>query len=146
MPTPTVEPVLPPPATLAPTTTPTSVPPALYMSGQLTVQQTFLADLDEGLQTQDGADIWFEADTDTDRFVTPVNTTWLADIGPTEATYETCAMATYTNQRIPVQELPPGETFCVRTDEGRLAAAKVEAGPGPSPGQLQLTFTTWPPQ
>jgi hypothetical protein len=145
MPTPTVEPVLPPPATMQPTTPPTVEPP-FYMSGMLTVQQTFLADLDEGQQTQDGADIWFEADTENDRFLTPVNATWIADLGPAEATYEACATATYTNQRIAVQELPPGETFCVRTDEGRLSAAKVEAGPGPSPGQLQLTFTTWPPR
>jgi hypothetical protein len=145
LPTPSVQPVLPPPATMDPSTPPT-VEPRFYMSGMLTVQQTFLADLDEGLQAQEGADIWFEADTANDRFITPVNNTWIADIGTSEVSFQTCATATYTNQRIPVQELPPGEAFCVRTDEGRFSAAKVEAGPGPSPGQLQLTFTTWPPQ
>ncbi|GAB3425438.1 COG1470 family protein [Flindersiella endophytica] len=145
LPTPSIKPVLPPPATMEPSS-PATVAPRFYMSGMLTVQQTFLADLDEGLQTQDGADIWFEADTADERFVTPVNNTWIADIGTSDVSYQTCATATYTNQRVPVQDLPPGEAFCVRTDEGRFSAASVESGPGPSPGQLQLTFTTWPSQ
>jgi len=116
----------------------------VHHQGQLQIRQTFLADLDVGLETDQGADIWFEADTDTDRFITPAaGTVLVAAMGTVEPSFEQCAEAQLSSERIPIQDLPAGSVVCVLTDEQRLSVFRVDSPPGPSPGILGISVTTF---
>jgi beta-lactam-binding protein with PASTA domain len=48
-------------------------PPKSYSVGDLTVRGTWMADLDRGIETQDGADFWWQQATPTERYLTPKN-------------------------------------------------------------------------
>lgn len=138
----------PPPATTeeetSPPTTTTTAPPTVHSEGEFEIRQTFLADLDNGLETDEGADIWFEADTATERFITPsAPDVRLAALGTVEPSFEQCSDASLTVDRIPIQDLPAGSVFCVLTDEERLSVVIVEDPSGPSPGILGISFTTF---
>ncbi len=140
-PPPPVEPSEPPPPVEPPP--PPPPPPPVHAEGDLDIRQTFLVDLDEGLETKQGADIWFQAETATDRFITPRTDAVLASIGVVEPSHAKCTEAELTAERIPLQDLPAGTVVCVLTDEQRLSVVVVEEPPGPSPGILGISYTTF---
>jgi beta-lactam-binding protein with PASTA domain len=112
--------------------------------GTLRIPQTYQADLDDGvLRTGDPADIWFEAVTDTQRFLTFLGNTGFAKPPRRGPSLEDCIAAKYGRGRIPMDRLPEGSEFCVRTNGGRYAALRVDRPIGPSPGTLEITYITW---
>jgi hypothetical protein len=117
--------------------------PQTHSTGPLVIPQTYLADLDEGQVTQDGADIWFEADTATSRFVTPRNGARIAIAGTSSVGRDGCRQLSLSAQRINIRDLPPGTYVCVRTNEGRISQFRVNARVGRSPGELRIGYTTW---
>jgi hypothetical protein len=125
------------------------VVPAIHSSGSLEIQQTFRADLDEGQVsvsggTNPGMDIWFEADTAVERFVTPTSSAvTLARVGTSSVGFGGCSTTPLSNTRIPIAELPEGSFVCVRTDLGRFSEFVVTTTVGPSPGILRIDYTTW---
>ena len=132
-------------ATPAPTATPEPTPmPVTHSTGSLAIDQTWMADLDEGqVDVGAGMDIWFEAETATERYVTPTNGAMIAAVGTSSIGREGCAAAPLSNSRIPIQSLPAGAYVCVRTNQGRFSQFRVNAAVGPSPGVLQIEYTTW---
>ncbi len=127
-----------------PTRTPTRPPSITHSTGPLSIQQTYLADLDEGKITSGTtADIWFEAVTATQRYVTPVNGARIAKAGMTSIGRNGCAAAPLSSTRININDLPIGSYVCVRTNQGRYSQFRVNAAVGPSPGTLVIGYTTW---
>lgn len=116
-----------------------------FLRGSLVLGQTAAADLDqvnfEGDESQ--ADIWFEAETETERYLTPQNGAMIAYIGSTANAATACAGTSMTEDRLPVDRLTGGDVVCVRTNEGRLAVMNVFEPATPSPGQLRLSITTY---
>ncbi len=111
--------------------------------GNLDVRQTFLFDLDTGREVQSGdSDIWFEAVTAKERYLTPKNG---ATIGVVRAAgdYESCSGATLSDRRIPVNKLPDSIAVCVRTSRGNLGSFKLREPVGPSPGVLKIMYVVW---
>lgn len=129
-----------------------AVPPAdgdtlggtnVIASGNRKIPQTYLFDLDSGKLVRNGdADIWFEAETETERYLTPRNG---AAIGFTreKLSLEVCSAVRMAERRIPIQRLPEGVYACVRTSRGNLAAFKLLEPVGPSPGTMLIQFSTW---
>ena len=111
--------------------------------GGLEVHQTDLFDLDSGqiVRNRD-ADFWFEAVTETERYLTPRNG---ASIGFTreKTTYEICSQVKMTEQRIPIRRIPKNSYACVRTSRGNLASFKLLEPVGPSPGIMKISYITW---
>lgn len=138
-PTPTPVPTVRP----TPTPTPTPVLIRVHSSGTLRIRQTFLADLDEGQEIQAGADVWFEADTATSRFITPRNGATIAKMGTGAPGKNGCAGANLSTTRVDLNQLPVGTYVCVKTNQNRFAQFRIDAGPGPSPGTLTISWTTW---
>jgi hypothetical protein len=129
---------------------PQAPPVTVHKSGELVINQTFTADLDElivgaNAAGPDNIDVFFQAQTETVRFVTPENGTQLAEIGPVDDPVAACATASLSDQQIPIGGLATGDVICVRTTENRLSAATVEEPVGPSPGRLRLSVTTFEP-
>jgi Ig-like domain-containing protein/Big-like domain-containing protein len=129
------------PAPVPPTRTPSAV---THKTGPLNIVQTFTADLDEGdYPGGANADIWFEAVTATERYVTPRNGATIVKYGSSAPTVYSCAAAALSGSRINVNDLPVGTYVCVKTNQGRYSEFRVNSGPGPSPGTLGIGFTTW---
>lgn len=116
---------------------------ALIAGGNRKIPQTYLFDLDSGEIVRNGeADIWFEAETETERYLTPRNG---AAIGFTreKPSYETCSSVRMAERRIHIQRIPGNVFACVRTSRGNIAAFKLLEPVGPSPGVMQIYFSTW---
>ncbi len=118
--------------------------PVTHSTGPLDIPQTWTADLDEGVVGAGAAaDIWFEADTAVERFVTPRNGATIAKVGTTSVGLSGCMAASLSNSRIHINDLPEGTYVCVRTNQGRYSQFRVNAPVGPSPGLLTIGYTTW---
>lgn len=112
-------------------------------SGNRKIPQTYLFDLDSGKLVRNGdADIWFEAETETERYLTPKNG---AAIGFTreKPSFEVCSKVRMAEKRIPIQRIPESAYTCVRTNRRNIAAFKLLEQVGPSPGVMLILFSTW---
>ena len=122
----------------------TAIQPTVKAKGELRIPQTYTVDLDVGqVGGGAGADLWFEAQTATRRFLTPRGGASLAPSPQPRPSYQDCAGAKYGLPPVPVERLVEGAAFCVRTNGGRYAALIVVHPVGPSPGTLEVSYITW---
>jgi hypothetical protein len=116
----------------------------IHSEGVLSIDQTYDADLDEGVVGITGPeDFWFKAVTPTDRFVTSRNGARFAVTGPAEPGYDACIGAPLSTADIDVNLLSPGTHVCYITSSGRIGWFRVNAPVGPSPGVLEIRYLTW---
>jgi hypothetical protein len=119
-------------------TRPNQPPAVVHAQGQVSIPQTFEVDLDTGALGSAGADIVFEAQTATERFLTPVGGATLAIVGTSPVGKAGYAAAPLSTNRVPVQSLNPGTHVCVKTNEGRFSEVVIVSPPGPSPGTMVI--------
>lgn len=138
-PTPTPE------ATITPTPTPTNTPaPTTYKTGLLEISQTWGADLDEGVITVNSThDLWFEAVTATEKYLTPRNGASIVIWGPSAPGMYDCLGASLSTTRIPIGSAPVGTYVCYQTNEGRPGVFRVNELTAGVPQVLKIGFTTW---
>jgi beta-lactam-binding protein with PASTA domain len=118
--------------------------PSVKAKGELRIPQTYTVDLDEGqVGAGAAADLWFEAQTATRRFLTPRGGARLAPSPRPRPSYQDCEGAKFGMPPVPVERLAEGAAFCVRTNGGRYAALIVLHPVGPSPGTLEISYITW---
>ncbi len=119
--------------------------PVTYSTGSISLKQTWMMDLDNGTSASGpGNDIWFRAVTADLRYLEPQNGAKIALAGTGGASLQSCkSLTTYTTGQIPLHLLPVGMYVCVITDEGRYSSFRVNSAPGPSPGTMEIGYTTW---
>ena len=119
--------------------------PVTYRTGHLEIKQTYLADLDGGTTSgpQNQADIWFQAKTATNRFITPRNGAKIAVAGNRSIGKAGCEGLSMTSNSIRLSRVPVGTYVCVKTNKGRISQFRVNQPVGPSPGVLKIGYTTW---
>ncbi len=118
--------------------------PKTHRTGTLELRQTFMADFDKGrISSGPGADIWFQAKTPLERYITPRNRARIAIAGKRSLGKDGCAALRLAEKPIPVRDLTAGTYVCVRTSERRYAQFRVNVPAGPSPGRMQIGYTTW---
>jgi hypothetical protein len=117
--------------------------PQTFKTGPLVIPQTYLADLDYGIVRSQGADIWFQAKTATDRYITPRNGVKIGVAGNRSVNLAGCRSLPLSQSSIPLSAIPVGTYICVKTDQGRYSQFRVNQPVGPSPGKLHIGFTTW---
>ena len=118
--------------------------PETHSTGLLTIPQTWTADLDEGVVgAGPDADIWFHALTDDERYIEPTDGADIAKVGTRSVGLEGCMAAPLSSTKIDINDLPEGTYVCVLTNEGRFSQFRVNAPVGPSPGTLNVGYTTW---
>jgi len=122
---------------------PTQNRPQTFKAGPMTIPQTYLADLDYGVVRPKGADIWFQAKTATQRFITPRNGALLGIAGSRSVNLAGCKRLPLSNRSISLSALPVGTYVCAKTDQGRYSQFRINGRVGPSPGKLQIGYTTW---
>ena len=116
---------------------------AVHAMGRLDVPQAYLFDLDEGTVTEDGADIWFQAATEDELYLVPQNDAALAPGDLSKRDAAACEADDYSQDRLPLADLPAGSFLCVRTSDGRTGSFGIEALSETSPRTLSINYATW---
>lgn len=113
--------------------------------GTLSVPQTWNADLDQGTLAfgRPPADIWFQAVTDTERYLTPVGGAEAAIFGGTAPEKPGCLGLTLSTEWIDMQDLPRGTFVCVLTGAGRVSQVSIIGAPSSSPDTLVIGIKTF---
>lgn len=114
-----------------------------FSTGQIDIPQTFVADLDRGIRTQAGADIWFQAVSRDLLYLVPRNGARIGISGRRNRGYEGCRSARMAPDRISLRDVPVGTYVCVKTNEGRISEFRVNSVSGGSPKTLTIGYTTW---
>ena len=127
-------PVAPPPPPPSPTAGTTR------STGPIALPQTYLANLDNGNVGSAGADIWYEAVTAVNKFITPRNGAKLSISGPSNRGYAGCSAASYSNNKISIWAMPVGTYICVKTNMGRYSEFRLNGYTGTT---MNLGYTTW---
>lgn len=121
-----------------------SSPPVTYSTGLLTVRSTWLADLDSGVETSSGADIWFEAATSTQWYITPYGGATLGIFGTTAPSRDQCVALAKSTARIPFSSVPVGTYVCYQTGAGRPGEFRMNTAPtSPLPTSMTIGYATW---
>ncbi len=116
----------------------------VHSTGSFLAQQTFLFDLDVGALAlrERGADVWFQAVTNSEMYLTPVNGTELAFGDGTDRGFAGCQAAQFSAERVPIRATV-GRFVCVRTSDGRLSQFQIADLSGTTPRSLTIYYTTW---
>jgi hypothetical protein len=119
---------------------------SIHKRGRLDIPQTYTADLDEGrVSERNDADIFFEAETETERYLTPINGATVALVRnqglPDRGD---CSSARFAEKRINVDILQRRDAaVCVRTNRGRFAAFKLLEPVTPGSGVLKIGYNCY---
>ena len=125
-------------------TAPLQAKPVTFSTGRLTVPQTYTFDIDRGGVGKGAADdLWFQAKTAKDLFLTPRNGAAMSVSGKRNRGMAGCRTARYTASAMPMAKLPVGTYICVRTNEGRIAEFRINGLSGSGAKTLSLGYTTW---
>lgn len=117
--------------------------PRTYSTKALNIPQTWAADLDQGSVGGGGEDIWFQARTATQLFITPRNGAQVSISGSRNRGYNGCRSAAWTNQSLRLADVPVGTYVCVKTNQGRISEFRMNQISGGSPKTLRIGYTTW---
>jgi hypothetical protein len=119
---------------------PPPVIPETFSTGPIDLQQTFTANLDNGNVGGGGTDIWYQAVTAVEKYITPQNGARIALGDGTNRGYAGCAAETFSNASVPLADMPVGTYVCVRTNQGRISQFRVNGFVGTT---MKLGYTTW---
>jgi hypothetical protein len=90
------------------------------------------------------ADVWFEAVTAWEMYLTPRNGArmWVGD--GSNRNYAGCASGgPYSGARVALSDVPVGTYICVRTNEGRYSQFRINSISASYPRTLSIGYTTW---
>ncbi len=116
--------------------------PVVHSSGSLDIGASYLADLDAGVISIAGGDIWYHAVNATTRYLEPANGATMAKVSGSVGK-NGCMSAPLSSSPINFTNLPVGTYVCVHTNEGRYSQFRVNALFGPAPSTLRIGYTTW---
>ena len=114
--------------------------PVTHSTGSVDLLQTATLNLDNGVIAGAGTDIWHQAVTATQKFITPRNGARLARGDGSNRGFSGCSVASFSTDSIPIAALPVGTYVCARTDQGRISQFRVNAYIGTT---MRLGYTTW---
>ena len=114
--------------------------PEVYSSGSINLQQSYTANLDSGAIGWVGADIWYRAILPVSKSISPRNGALLAQGDGSNRGFTGCNAATFTDQPIPVGDIPVGTYVCVKTNQGRISQFRLDGYAGTT---MKLSYTTW---
>jgi hypothetical protein len=125
-----------------------NTPEAYTAKASLSIEQTYLAELDEGISTGNSADSDFQFDllADDDKFLEPRNGAAFAYVGSDQPTYQQCKIADLADSNIEINSSLVGKWLCYQTDLGRYGRMKVtslEPADITATQTLEISFTTW---
>jgi hypothetical protein len=123
---------------------PTATPyPVLASDGELELDQTYNVNLDTGDIGGSGSDLWFEAVSAVEKYLSPRNGARFRLMGGSLPSLSDCMGASLSTAKIPLGDVSVGDLLCYETNEGNYGRFEIEGITPGSPQTLQLDFTTW---
>lgn len=119
---------------------PIPVTPVTYSTGPINLPQTHMANLDNGNVGAAGADIWYQAVSPVQKYITPRNGAVLALGDGSNRGYAGCAAESFSGNKIPLWSLPIGSYVCAKTNQGRISQFRLNGYTGTT---MNLGYTTW---
>jgi len=116
------------------------VVPVTFSTGPIDLPQTFTANLDNGTVGGGGVDIWYQAVTAVEKYITPRNGATIAVGDGSNRGYEGCLMESFSGDDVPLADIPVGTYVCVKTNQGRISQFRVNGFMGTT---MKLGYTTW---
>jgi hypothetical protein len=116
----------------------------VFSSGNVVIPQTYTVDLDKG--TMGGGnndDLWFQAVTNAQLFLKPVNGAQLAVGDGSNRGYDGCSTASFSTTAVPLGSLSTGTYVCAATGDGRVSQFRIVGITPGSPKKLTINYTTW---
>ena len=114
--------------------------PDTFSTGPIDLQQTYTANLDNGNVGGGGTDIWYQAVTAVEKYITPQAGAGLALGDGSNRGYEGCSEESFSSDSIPLADVPPGTYVCAKTNQGRISQFRVNGFVGTT---MKLGYTTW---
>jgi hypothetical protein len=113
-------------------------------SGEASIQQTYLIDLDTGATSGASGDydIWFQAVSAVEKYVTPRNGARIRKMGSVPD-LDDCESASLSSSKIPLGDLSAGSWLCYETNLGNLGRLEIEGITGGTPQFLNIDYRTW---
>lgn len=119
---------------------PPIVNPGTFNTGLVELPQTWSVNLDNGAVGGGGTDIWYEAETDTEKYLSPKGSARLALGDGSNRGYEGCVGEDFSAERVPLEDMPVGTYVCAKTDQGRISQFRVNGFIGTT---MKLGYTTF---
>lgn len=114
--------------------------PVTFSTGPIDLQQTFTANLDNGTVGGGGVDIWYQAVSAVEKYITPRNGATIAVGDGSNRGYAGCAAESFSGDNVPLADIPVGTYVCVKTNQGRISQFRVNGFMGTT---MKLGYTTW---
>ena len=114
--------------------------PVTFSTGSINLQQTYSANLDNGVIGGPGVDIWYRAVNPMNKMISPRNGAQLALGDGSNRGFAGCSTETYSANPIPIWSIPVGTYVCVRTNQGRTSQFRLNGYVGTT---MKLGYTTW---
>lgn len=114
--------------------------PDTFSTGPIDLQQTYTANLDNGNVGGGGTDIWYQAVTAVEKYISPQAGAGLALGDGSNRGYEGCSEESFSSDSIPLADVPPGTYVCAKTNQGRISQFRVNGFVGTT---MKLGYTTW---
>jgi hypothetical protein len=115
-------------------------PPVTFSTGPIDLPQTWNANLDNGVVGGGGVDIWYEAVTDSEKYLVPKGGAKLALGDGSNRGYAGCVGEDFSTDRVPLEDMPVGTYVCAKTDQGRISQFRINGFAGTT---MKLGYTTW---
>lgn len=114
-------------------------------SGKVDLQQTQTLDLDTGTVSPSSGDrdLWFEAVSASEKYITPRNGAEFKNMGGSAPSFDDCDSASLSSGKIPLDDLSEGDWLCYGTNLGNLGRVEIEGITGGTPQILNLDYRTW---
>lgn len=125
---------------VGPAPAPAPAAPVVFSTGHISLQQTFTANLDNGTTGGGGTDIWYQAVTGVEKYITPRNGAKLSLGDGSNRGLAGCTAASFSGERISVWVMPIGTYVCARTAQGRISQFRLNGYSGTT---MKLGYTTW---
>lgn len=123
---------------------PPPAPPITFSTDIVVVPQTYQVNFDNGnVGGGGGADLWFQAVTSTERYLTPINGAKIAVGDRSNRGRDGCRVASYSTARVPLAAVPVGSYICMKTNQGRTSQFRMNAVTGLAVKNLEMGYTTW---
>lgn len=119
---------------------PPIVNPGTYTTGPIDLPQTYTANLDNGNVGGSGTDIWYQAVTNSEKYITPEPGAAIALGDGSNRGYEGCSVADFSSDRVALEDMPVGTYVCVKTNQGRISQFRVNGFVGTT---MKLGYTTF---
>jgi len=117
--------------------------PETHSTGPVELRQTYQVDFDSGRVTTSGADLWFQAETADQLYLTPVGGARIGVGNRANRGYDGCRTARMTRSRVALSDVPVGSYICMITGEGRVSQFRMNDISGTISKTLSMGYTTW---